>query len=853
MAFLDGVTLPSGAKPVTASSPTKSGFLNSVSLPTTQEKNNTIELNNDTQDAAQAMQEANDANSITGMFKNTVAAAGNIVKGFATNLIQQYTNPDQFEQGLEKSAPPILRQITAPVVRTVAPMVEPTVNNVAASIVLNTPSLYSKFSDEAAKGMFATAPGVEPTDQAAAGNAILDVTKKTPVQIVGDTVQSVLGAYAPDLFGESLDAFAAGGARQAVTVAMTHGATTGFTFGAAQVASSGTKDPLQAGKILLQSTVGGAVLSLATSMVSHGIASSIPDALQKIKTVAPDAETKVPFLNPNPTADTPPAPSTFANQVHIPEAKTPEYEGYTAQEDLPVIEAGPGSKDESGLPIIKANAPKTSRVPGDLTIEPVDAGRPRRVNETTDQIQKSGPTGGRTSGRQAVKAAAAHDIEKLSDEYIKKNGNIVNTDDARELFASYRADRTTSAAVHEEASAVAKRAYQKLLDTKQGEGNNTVLFTAGGTGAGKTSAVRALGNPEDFPVIYDTNTNKTESASSKIDAALEKGYKVKIAYVYNDLNTSLDNALDRADTQRGQLGSGRTVPVDEHLKTHLDSPETVLALAEKYKDNPNVDFEAIDNEKNRAQTVDKSDALAFVRQKVYDRANDSTRLEQLKERIRGSDATDETKKGFLGESSGEGARPSNDKTDDRRDAARIQDKEAQDNVRGLAKSVDRDAIASGLKSGLGNLPEYRHMDMNEQAKMAGDLIKRDPELAMKVALGEVPSPVHGLHSESVYTAIRIAARDAGDVEVLRQLATQSSIVSDATTLGQRIKALDSGQETDPVSIIQDVKAAREKSVGTKKIAKETKIIADDIKNSIKKSSSGRVSWEEFVKEIQCAY
>lgn len=851
MAFLDGVTLPGGAKPVTAASPTKSSFLNSVSLPTQTQQQQAIKLNTDTEASTQATQESNDANSISGMFKNTVAAAGGIVKNFASGIIQQYTNPDQFEQGLENSAPPIAKQVLAPVIRTVAPMIEPTVNNVAASIVLNTPSLYSKFSDEAAKGMFATAPGVEPTDQAAAGQAILGVTKKSPVQIVGDTVQSVLGAYAPDLFGESLDAFAEGGARQAITVAMTHGATTGFTFGAAQVASSGTTDPLQAGKILLQSTVGGAVLSLATSMVSHGVASSIPDALAKIKTVDPEAESKVPFLNPNPTADTPPAPSTFANQVHIPEAKTPEYEGYTAKEDLPVIEAGPGAKDESGLPIIKADAPKTSRVPGDLTIEPVDAGRPRRANETTDQIQKSGPTGGRTSGRQAVKAAAAHDIEKLSDQYIQKNGNVVNTDDARELFASYRADRTTSADVHEEASAVAKRAYQKLLDTKQGEGNNTVLFTAGGTGAGKTTAVRALGNPEDFPVIYDTNTNKTDSASSKIDAALAKGYKVKIAYVYNDLDTSLDNALSRADHQQGELGSGRTVPVDEHLKTHLDSPETVLALADKYKDNPDVDFEAIDNGKNRAQGVDKSQALDFVRQKVYDRANDSTRLEQLKERIRGSTATDETKKGFLGESDGGETGARNGQADDRGNAAPVQDQ--KDSIRGLAKSVDKDAIASGLKSGLGNLPEYRHMDMNEQAKMAADLIKRDPELAMKVALGEVPSPVHGLHSESVYTAIRIAAREAGDVEVMRQLATQSSVVSDATTLGQRIKALDSGQESDPVSIMQDVKAAREKNLGTKKIAKETKTIANDIKESIKKSSSGRVSWEEFVKEIQCAY
>ena len=46
-----------------------------------------------------------------------------------------------------------------------------------------------------------------------------------------------------------------------------------------------------------------------------------------------------------------------------------------------------------------------------------------------------------------------------------------------------------------------------------------------------------------------------------------------------------------------EFGSGRTVPLSEHLKTHIGSRNTIQELADKYKNNENVTIMGIDNSK----------------------------------------------------------------------------------------------------------------------------------------------------------------------------------------------------------------------------------------------------------------
>lgn len=184
------------------------------------------------------------------------------------------------------------------------------------------------------------------------------------------------------------------------------------------------------------------------------------------------------------------------------------------------------------------------------------------------------------------------EYEALSGEDANsQGGRVLNTDIARELSPEYQADRTRSADVHEPASAFVKQLYaEKLAEIPKG---STVLFTAGGTGSGKSTAVKGLVK-DDAALIYDTNMNTLQSAIDKIDAALAAGHKVKIAYVFRDpVDALVNGSLPRAERM------GRTVPMREHLRTHQGVAETIPAIAERYKGDKRVQLTVIDNSRGR--------------------------------------------------------------------------------------------------------------------------------------------------------------------------------------------------------------------------------------------------------------
>lgn len=229
-----------------------------------------------------------------------------------------------------------------------------------------------------------------------------------------------------------------------------------------------------------------------------------------------------------------------------------------------------------------------------------------------------------------------------------KGGKIISADIARELSPHYVADRTQSVATHEPVSAFVKQYYKELL-AKPHDEDATVLFTAGGTGAGKTTALdKTLGAAQAHAeMIYDTNMNKLASSIKKIDQALATGRKVHIAYVYRDPVEAFTNgALKRAERQRGEFGTGRTVPVSIHAETHVGALETMRALAKHYDGNRRVKLTTIDNSggPNTAHAIplDKLDSLSYTHGELTDQLH--AKLEE--QRSQGK-ISEETYRGFL--------------------------------------------------------------------------------------------------------------------------------------------------------------------------------------------------------------
>lgn len=209
--------------------------------------------------------------------------------------------------------------------------------------------------------------------------------------------------------------------------------------------------------------------------------------------------------------------------------------------------------------------------------------------------------------------AAVREYSALPD---AKGGKVLNVDTARELSPDYGTSRESrsllSAAVHEPASHFIKQLYaEKLAELPKGA---TVMFTSGGTGAGKSTAINdvpSVKTREDAAaIVYDTNMNGLKSAQSKIEQAMAAGGNVEIVHVQRDpVDALVKGALPRA------MRMGRAVPLDAHAATHIGAAETIVKLSEIYRSDPRVSIRVLDNTNGKGGANEAG--IAFVKQFDY--------------------------------------------------------------------------------------------------------------------------------------------------------------------------------------------------------------------------------------------
>jgi hypothetical protein len=135
---------------------------------------------------------------------------------------------------------------------------------------------------------------------------------------------------------------------------------------------------------------------------------------------------------------------------------------------------------------------------------------------------------------QAVEARIIEQVSKELDalvgQYRQRFGVVVGTDLARELFGEYTASLQSrldfALAVQRSASHVADEVFGRILSAPV---FGDALFTAGGTGAGKTTAIRTSSQTRSLiseaAIVYDSNFNSLASARAKVTMALEAGLR----------------------------------------------------------------------------------------------------------------------------------------------------------------------------------------------------------------------------------------------------------------------------------------------------------------------------------------
>jgi hypothetical protein len=178
------------------------------------------------------------------------------------------------------------------------------------------------------------------------------------------------------------------------------------------------------------------------------------------------------------------------------------------------------------------------------------------------------------------------DPQAMLQDYLKNNGNVVNTDEARKLFGDIGYNGSNSAAVHTPSKAISDAAFEHhLSNAKPGQ---DAYFMAGGSGAGKSSTTKALRAQMDrAAVVFDGNLSSYDSALKKINASEAKGLNVTIPYVYREPVQAWKGVIDR------MLGTGsdagRVVPLKNFLENTPGSLDVVKRLVSEGK--PTVGFD----------------------------------------------------------------------------------------------------------------------------------------------------------------------------------------------------------------------------------------------------------------------
>src|ERR1035437_5908438 len=153
-------------------------------------------------------------------------------------------------------------------------------------------------------------------------------------------------------------------------------------------------------------------------------------------------------------------------------------------------------------------------------------------------MNRGGPvTAEEASVEQRASDRVRQNAPALAEEYVRRFGNEISTDNALEVvspeYAASKEARTLwSKAAQKPAGALSDYLFDEALKHPDPEKPRVVVMTAGGTGAGKTSALR--GNPDlgNAQFIYDSNLGSKKSSVAKIEAAKAAGNQVEIMFAH---------------------------------------------------------------------------------------------------------------------------------------------------------------------------------------------------------------------------------------------------------------------------------------------------------------------------------
>lgn len=249
----------------------------------------------------------------------------------------------------------------------------------------------------------------------------------------------------------------------------------------------------------------------------------------------------------------------------------------------------PADETKSPAGETKPAAGETKR-PSDETKKPVSEtqkpalGTENAVSETKTAKKEMSKSASKTPSIKMKdeaaekKAKAALDAIDFDTSDLSADSTILSGDEVRKTMPGYNrldwsthVDRTGYVGPRLEAQ------FQRLLKERKGKGNGTVVFLAGGNGAGKSTAAKAPAVLKaDF--VIDSTLGNLEVAKKQIDAILANGQTPDIRFVYRTPGQALEGIAQRV------MNGGHIVSPLSFANSHVKSRENLRLLSEAYGD-----------------------------------------------------------------------------------------------------------------------------------------------------------------------------------------------------------------------------------------------------------------------------
>lgn len=233
--------------------------------------------------------------------------------------------------------------------------------------------------------------------------------------------------------------------------------------------------------------------------------------------------------------------------------------------------------DENGKPVTRRVTPEEAEKMGvqmTATLKPTTSQESRQVAKS--KMPKA-PSVRMKDEAAERKAKAALDAIDFDTPELGVDSTIVSGDEVRKTMPGYNrldwsthVDRTGYVGPRLEAQ------FQRLLKERKGKGDGTVVFLAGGNGAGKSTVAAKIGNSHDFTI--DSTLGNLDVAKRQIDAILANGQTPEIHFVYRTPGQALEGIA-----QRVKNGEHIVSPLS-FANSHVKSRENLRLLSDAYGD-----------------------------------------------------------------------------------------------------------------------------------------------------------------------------------------------------------------------------------------------------------------------------